>query len=195
MKQTPNIFSFLIIFMCLICFWKSSANAAFLYPSKPQLSIDGSGKVICLSKAVDSKTLQTTIQGSWGNSFPSQMTSITDPEKFHVRDPILTSSSSAKATTKAAAVWMAKDLTTENHVIQGTLLTALGWKIPAFTLSLNDKSEQPRNDYQVTISQDGETIIVTWSSFIQSLNDTVPRCVMSKNGGLTWSPPVNMIIP
>ena len=182
---------FLLALAFTIC-CESSAEALYSSTSKAQIGIDGSNKIAAIWEASSQEQVNTSIQGSYGNSISENAINITDPKLFRVQRPLIATSSSIKATTKAAAVWIATDLTTNNKVIQATILNALGWNNQPVTLSYNDGTEQPCKDYQINISADGKTIVVSWSSYFPSSLDTIACCSVSRDGGLTWKKPENL---
>lgn len=179
---------FLMVAACtVLC--ESSAEALHSFTGKSQIGIDGANKIVAVWESSGMQQANASIQGAYGPSTPDEAINITDPKLFSARRPLLATSSSVRATTKAAAVWMAKDLTTNHKVIQATTLNALGWNNQPATLSYNDGTEEPFNDYQINISADGKTIVVSWTAYFPSLMDTIACAAISKDGGLTWSKP------
>ena len=134
----------------------------------------------------------SSIQGSYGNGFPGEIIEITDPKLFDAQNPLIAFSTSPLATTKAAATWIAKDLKTNNKVIQAAILTTLGWNNQPITLSENDGSEQVFKDHKIFISSDGRTIVANWTSFFPNLVNSIACCSISTNGGITWSKPAKL---
>ena len=130
----------------------------------------------------------TNIQGSYGTALSENVIDLTDPKLYHAYKPVIVTSTSYKATVKAAAAWCAIHLTTGNEVIQVATLTGLGWSGP-MTLSFNDGTDKPSKDYKITMSDDGKVIVVCWSSTFPSMLDSIACSAVSTNGGLTWSGP------
>lgn len=191
MKQFCEI-CMLFLMILIGMFYNSTAEAIDCATGKPQIAIDGSNKIAAVWEASDFNNQSLTIQATYGNEFPVDMVEITDPKLFQAQNPLIAASSSKLATTKAAATWISRDLTTKNKVIQATILTSLGWNMHPVTLSLNDGSEQVSKDHKITISSDGMTIVTSWTSYFPSLKKSHACCSFSTNGGLTWSKPVKL---
>lgn len=179
------------IMLSIACFWSGDVHSVSTYSSNAKIGMDGSGNIVAVWEAFNLNARAYCINGTFGSSFPNTITQISDPSLYNALSPILVPSRSSKATTKAVAVWLANDLSTTNKVIQASICTVLSWNTIPSNLSLNDGSEVPNNDFQATISDDGNTIVITWSSYFPNIQNTVGRFVQSTNGGLTWSSPGN----
>lgn len=164
----------------------TSLEASCDYAANPKAGVTSSGALACVWESYDQTTNQSFIKGSYGSDLASNVVQITDSALFSAYSPKISVSTSGGSVTKAVAAWMARDKVTNNLIIQTTVLTALGWNQNPKTLSNNDGSEKPNNDYDVSISPDGYQIMITWST-LTSNGENVLRYALSSDGGLTWS--------
>ncbi len=193
--------STLMALLCVSCTWVSQASATFA--GNEQIGMDANGTLAAIWKDHDAVTSHHKIEGTVGNSSPWTIIDITDPTLFGVYNPVLAIAAGPvngdAGGSRAAAAWLAHDLTTGNYVIQATYLPfgSGNWFAtpnPATqTISLNPPigpaEEIPYPDYRIVISDDGTTIVVTWVAVVMSDGATHVRINTSTDGGVTWAGP------
>lgn len=180
-----------VVFVILfgLTFWKLPASAQG-FSGDAEIGIDGSGNYIAIWRKLDIATGNYEMRGANGNPF--SIVTLTDPTKVSIIEepPGLAVIGGTSGTTRAIAVWNANDLITTNNIIQVAILTkkksSFKWSTTPITLSSNDGSENPQNDFKVAITPDGQNIIVTWTAFVVAENGYRVRSAMSADGGNTW---------
>lgn len=176
-------FSKKITFLICIFSWFETAFANF--NGYPQIGVDGSNNIAAVWRT-DLNTGLSKIQGVYGP--PGTLGTATDlsDATSNAITPQLAVSTSSQATTKAAAIWQAKD-SSGNFVIQvATYNSISGWS-SSTTLSATDGSEMIREIYHVSISPDGSTIGANWAATMVLTGNTVIRYAYSTNGGVNWT--------
>lgn len=178
-----NICSKFMIFLFILCAWTTPSNAQ---STRVVTKIDGFGQIANVWQTTDPFNYLSKIQGTYGNISPS-VVDLTSTSIEHATDPRIAASSDGSASTRAAAVWKAFDISTFNYIVQATIATSGGWVTSPTTLSLNDGSELPLDDVRLDISADGSLINVIWSAYDTVSGNTNTRAQISTDGGSTWS--------
>lgn len=158
--------------------------------SVPQVGIDGNNTIAAVwQHDPNNKMMTTVIMGAYSHSLQNVVT-LTDETKFSARKPLLALASDPTTNIKGAAVWISLDINNGHNVIHTTTLQSpptLGWKQTPTTLSLNDGSEMPNDDYKIAISTDGQKIIVLWTAFFPADGITRNRIAISNDAGSSWN--------
>jgi hypothetical protein len=151
----------------------------------PQPSIDDNQVLTAVWENYDMVNMHTFIQGFYGNI--SAPVSLSDSVNYKSTNPIIATAPNPGSSTKAIAVWIARDAN-NRYIIQGRIATDTnGWNNPTQIFSATDGSEVPNNDYKASISPSGTALVVSWSAQISSLNATALRWAVSTDAGSTWT--------
>jgi hypothetical protein len=189
MKIFQKLNNNFVIYFLTIIFSIGSENFIECTQRSPKTKVDGLGNLAVVWVENDDGG-NNVLMGAYGPGFPTSGTALTSNTALNVGTPRLVTSTSASTSTTGAtavAVYEAVDVTTFNTVIVTSIATSSGWNTTPITLSLDDGTESPNNDYRVSISADGETIIITWSSFLTTVDENVLRASVSTDGGTTFT--------
>lgn len=175
----------------------------YLKPTNVQIGCDAKGVSGGIWKALDSETNRHVVRGSVMSSNNWSVQNISHSSEVNVvGTPLLKYVEGDARITIAVAVWRAHDLKTNHTIIQTSILThtyspidAYLWNITPETLSLNDGTEIPTDDFDVFITNDNlavrnnnkPTIVVIWTAHLPNSNTDVVRRALSQDGGHTWS--------
>ncbi len=169
-----NLFFTHAFIACFSLFFLNSP----LQASNQVSGIDGNNEIVAVWHQPDEITSHLQINGSYGKTNPST-TALTEPLLVHAYNPILATSKIPLAQVRAIALCLSNG----NEKIQAAVALSTGWSRESIE-TISREHEIPNNDYQVTISADGQDITATWSSFID--DQLTNRVLSSIDGGATW---------
>jgi hypothetical protein len=151
------------------------SNASLPAEKNPSLSIPSS---LASFKAV---------QSAYGVILTDQLTSALDSKDLSVNQPLIALKSNYAPKIQDAGLPLAEGLSAEDKSMQAEALYRLASKSQLATLFYREGNVEPCRDYQLVVSDEGETMILTWSSHCPALHESYAKSVMSTDGGLTWT--------
>lgn len=194
MKYFQNLTTKIAVCLLGICAWNQSLysyNEGF-----SELGIDGLGNSVAVWRVIEEDPINGDaykVQGAytsgatWGTAVDISEISEGDASDY----PILAVSKDPSALVLAATVWLNTiSIPTDSTNIVVSLFDGTDWSANPEPLS-NQSSfvEEVQDDYLIAISDDGQTISVTWSSYLP--NATPPqyalRSAITVDGGNNWT--------
>jgi hypothetical protein len=187
MKIFQKLNNNFVIYFLTIIFSIGSENFIECTQVTPKAKFDGLDNLAVVWVENDDGG-NNVLMGTYGPTFPTSGTALTSNTAFNVGTPRLVTSTVTPTGATAVAVYTAVDVTTSNTVVVASIATSpTGWNSTPIILSLDDGTEFPNDDYRVSMSTDGETIVVSWSSFSTTIDDNILRASVSTDGGTTFT--------
>lgn len=171
--------------------WINQTEASPTFAGEEKIALLPNGNVIAVWRAYDLSNPNYQIRaatGSFGTIGNWTVQPITNSSTFYAEDPIRIAVSTLNtANTLAVFAWVGLDIGTGNKVLQAATLTTTGWTGP-IPISLNDGSESPTGHFNVYLSGDGVTALITWTTHNLTTNNAREiHAAISTNGGQNWT--------
>lgn len=166
-----------------ICLWTILIQASSL----PSLKMDGANQMVEVWQEIDAKKEVWKIMGRYAQS--SDPVTLTNPQELQAIEPVLAVSAGSLASTRGAVVWKAFDLSNGQQMLQAATLTDSGWLTNSGVTISSILEEVPGNEYNISISDDGQIIVINWRSYMIGSDKAAYRCVKSTDGGINWTSP------
>lgn len=197
MKFFQNFTVKLAALFLTVCFGLTYENCIYGTENHPQIKFDSTGKIA--SVWLENDGFNNFIQGIYCD--PSTISSqvpleISNPGVFNATIPLLLRTAVGPLDPSGAtaiAIYLGFDSSDIPVILASRATASSGWNTNPEVISLEDGSESPNTDYQVEISDDGMTIVVSWSASLPA--GVVVRYAVSTDGGVSYSAPINAPSP